>query len=60
MERKLSYEKRVEEGLEYVMVVETRDIGPRSIADCDHEIEELQKHIVGLQKEKAAILAFMG
>jgi len=58
MERRL--EKRVDEdGNEFVMAVETRDDGRRTVEGCDREIALRQKQIAELQKDKATIQALL-
>ena len=49
-------EKRVDEdGNEFVMAVETRDDGRRTVEGCDREIALRRSQIVELEKDKVEI-----
>ena len=52
------FEKRTdEEGNEFVMYVNVNDIGPRTVADCEHEIQMKRDQIRQLEADKVAIIA---
>ena len=51
------FEKRTdEEGKDFTMYVDVKDIGPRTVADCEHEIQMKRDQIRQLEADKVAII----